>query len=78
MSTIDHANALWGRAVVARALAHRHPTPMNVPLAELVAHHAAQTDDSAFARWALSLPLPTFAAVVRLAAGLARKDCTHD
>ena len=49
---------------------------MSVPLAELVAHRAAQTDDGAFARWALSLPWPTFVAVVRLAAGIARKDCT--
>ena len=76
MSTLDHANALWGRAVVARALAHRHPTPMSVPLAELVAHRAAQTDAGAFARWALTLPWPTFASVVRLAAGCTRKDCT--
>lgn len=76
MSTIDHATALWGRAVVACALAYRHPTPMSVPLAELVAHRAAQTDDGAFARWALSLPFATFASVVRLAAGCTRKDCT--
>ena len=78
MSTLDHANALWGRAVVARALAHRDPAPMSVALAELVARRAAQTDDGAFARWALSLPWPVFSAVVRLAAGRSRKDCTHD
>lgn len=78
MSTLDHANALWGRAVVARALAHRDHAPMSADLAQLVARRASQTDDGAFARWALSLPWPVFAAVVRLAAGRTRKDLTHD
>lgn len=68
------AEALWGPDVVARALAEPEPERVTAELAREVEAQARELTDGAFARWALTLPWPRFCAVVRLTAGVTRRD----
>ena len=75
VSTRADAVALWGAAVVDRALmVDVHEVPEDPELVRLVAVRArSATSDAAFARWGLSLPWPRFVALVRLVAGETRR-----
>ena len=75
VSTRADAVALWGAAVVDRALmVDVHEVPEDPELVRLVAVRArSATSDAAFARWGLSLPWPRFVALVHLVAGETRR-----
>jgi hypothetical protein len=67
------AEALWGVEAVGAALA-AHPDPMTSQLVDAVRVRAADLTDAEFSSWALALPWPRFAAVVRLVAGVTRAE----
>jgi hypothetical protein len=73
VSTRADAVALWGAAVVDRALADPE-VPEDLELVGIVDAARSATSDAAFARWGLSLPWPRFVALVRLVAGETRRS----
>lgn len=74
VSSRADAVALWGAAVVDRALHEVPEVPEDPELVRLVALRARTApSDAAFARWGLSLPWPRFVALVRLVAGETRR-----
>ena len=74
VSTRADAVALWGAAVVDRALmVDVHEVPEDPELGGIVDAARRATSDAAFARWGLSLPWPRFVALVRLVAGETRR-----
>lgn len=66
------AEALWGAAVVARAV-EVDAAPITRELALRVADNARDLGAQGFARWALGLPWLEFCAVVKLCAGDTRR-----
>jgi len=75
VSTRADAEALWGRDAVARALAH--PEPVQVTARLLAEIRGRLASDQELAEWGRALDAPTFAAVVRVVAGEARRDLLH-
>jgi len=73
MSGRANAMALWGRAAVDRALAHPAPAPTTSELLDDIDRRADE-GAAAMAAWGRTLGAATFAAVVRLVAGEARRD----
>lgn len=71
MSRSD-AVGLWGEAVVEAMLARPARTPSTELLRQI--REAATGGRGHFARWALGLPLDTFACVVHVVAGEALHD----
>lgn len=74
MTTIDTAEALWGRDAVTRALSYARPDPLTAELVDAVRSRAAEMTDREFSTWARALPWPRFCTVVRMAAGVARAE----
>lgn len=72
VSTRADAVALWGAAVVDRALRDVHEVPEDY-LSGIIDAARNAPSDAAFARWALTLPWPRFVALVRLVAGETRR-----
>lgn len=72
MSSAELANTLWGKAAVARALAHPAPAALTADLRAEIARHLA--DDAGLAAWGRGLDGATFASVVRLVTGETRDD----
>lgn len=77
VSSRADAVALWGAAVVDRALNSpeecEHILANIAELTEIAARARGATSNAAFARWALTLPWPRFVALVRLVAGETRR-----
>ena len=81
VSTRADAVALWGAAVVDRALNSPEESEHFVDniaeftddLTAIAARARGATSDAGFARWALTLPWPRFVALVRLVAGETRR-----
>lgn len=71
MSRAD-AEALWGEAVVEVMLTRSTRQPSAELLRQI--REACAGGDAHFARWALGLPLDTFACVVRVVEGEALRD----
>jgi hypothetical protein len=67
-----NAEALWGAAVVARAV-EVDAAPITRELAARVADNARDLGAQGFARWALGLPWREFCAVVQLCSGHTRR-----
>ena len=67
-----HAVGLWGEAVVEVMLARDAREPSPALLSQI--REAATGGDGHFARWALGLPVDTFACVVHVIAGEALHD----
>lgn len=67
-----NAEALWGAAVVARAV-EVDAAPITRELALRVADNARDLGAQSFARWALGLPWREFCAVVQLCSGRTRR-----
>lgn len=67
-----NAEALWGAAVVARAV-EVDAAPITRELALRVADNARDLGAQGFARWALGLPWREFCAVVQLCSGRTRR-----
>jgi hypothetical protein len=72
VSTRADAVALWGAAVVDRALMDNGDHEDH-ELRGIVDAARRATSDAAFARWGLSLPWPRFVSLVRLVAGETRR-----
>lgn len=66
------ANELWGEAVVEAMLARSARPPSSELIRQI--REAATGGRGHFARWALGLPLDTFARVVHVVAGEALHD----
>jgi hypothetical protein len=65
------AETLWGVPMVSKALSCRVP-PADLDLHVEMKRHAST--DAGFARWARTLPWPSFCAVVHLVAGVTRAE----
>ncbi len=72
ITSIATAEALWGAAVVARAV-EVDAAPITRELALRVADNARNLGAQGFARWALMLPWREFCAVVQLCSGHTRR-----
>lgn len=73
--SLARAHRLWGRPAVTEALAHPAPVLPRDALDALCAFDDEPTASGAdLARWALALPADTFAGVVRVVAGVTRRD----
>lgn len=72
ITSITNAEALWGAAVVARAV-DVDAAPITRELALLVADNVRNLGAQGFARWALGLPWREFCAVVQLCSGHTRR-----
>lgn len=72
ITSIATAEALWGAAVVARAV-EVDAAPITRELALRVADNAHNLGAQGFAQWALGLPWREFCAVVKLCAGDTRR-----
>lgn len=73
-ATRDTVVALWGEAVVERALAEPEPEPITPELANGIAERARALGDTGFAGWALAQSWPRFCTIVRLCAGVTRRE----
>lgn len=71
------AIALWGEAAVAHALDDPDPPAPSPALLRLVAEQARGLSPPEFAWWALRRPWPEFVSIVRLVAGITRRDALN-
>ena len=70
------ADALWGSAAVDHALADPHPDDPTNELTDAIRAH--EDPPGAFRAWTLAQPWPRFCAVVRIVAGVTRKELLRE